>query len=387
MPAAAPGLGFRATVATLALGQILVWAALYYAFSSFVLPMQRELGWSKATLMGANTLGLAMWGAATYAAGAAIDRGHGRAVLAGGAAAGGLGILLWAFVTEPWHFYAVWALMGSAMAFTLYDPAFAILTKRYPDRYRQGIVWLTLVAGFASTLSFPACVWLIQAWGWRPALLGLGALLLFFVAPLHAWALRGPAEPPRATGTDALADATLQQALHQPAFWLLTGCFTLYAFAGALLWAHVMPAFADKGLSETDALAVVVWIGPAQVAGRLIQVWIGSRFSLHAVGSVVLLGQPLALVLFALTSSWLALWLFALLFGLANGVITIVRGGIVPEYFGRTHIGRIGGAMSAMSLLARAAAPLAGAGLLAWLAGYREVMLALAALSAAGVAA
>ena len=81
------GPGYGATVSALAVGQILSWATLYYAFSSFVLPMQRELGWDKPTLMGAFTLGLAVWGAATYAAGAAIDAGHGRSVMAWGSAA------------------------------------------------------------------------------------------------------------------------------------------------------------------------------------------------------------------------------------------------------------------------------------------------------------
>jgi cyanate permease len=68
------------------------------------------------------------------------------------------------------------------------------------------------------------------------------------------------------------------------------------------------------------------------------------------------------------------------LFGIANGLITIVRGGLVPEYFGRTHIGRIGGALSAVGLLARAAAPLISAWLLLALQGYRELLLLLAAL-------
>ena len=81
--------GFRLTVACLSVGQILSWAALYYAFSSFVLPMQRELHWDKATMMGALTLGLAVWGATTFAVGSAIDRGHGRAVMSTRFAAGG----------------------------------------------------------------------------------------------------------------------------------------------------------------------------------------------------------------------------------------------------------------------------------------------------------
>jgi hypothetical protein len=106
---------FRATVAALAFGQRVCWAALYDAYSSFVLPMQRALAWSKPQMMGAFTLGLAMWGAATYAMGAAIDRGRGG---------------------------------GRQMSF--------------PERCAQGITSLTLVGGFASTLSFPAVAWLIS---------------------------------------------------------------------------------------------------------------------------------------------------------------------------------------------------------------------------------
>src|SRR5262245_31169556 len=103
---------FAWVVAALSLGQLLTWAALYYGFSSFVLPMRDELRWSEATLMGAFSVGLAAWGAASYAVGSAIDRGHGRAVLAGGAALAALGLLAWAAVREPWMFYALWVVLG-----------------------------------------------------------------------------------------------------------------------------------------------------------------------------------------------------------------------------------------------------------------------------------
>jgi predicted MFS family arabinose efflux permease len=379
--------GYRATVAALALGQVVNWAALYYGFSSFVLPMQRDLGWDKTTLMGAFTVGLALWGLATYAVGGAIDRGHGRAVMTWGSALGGLGLLAWSQVSAPWMLYAVWALLGVTMAMTLYEPAFNVLTKRYPERYREGITALTLVGGFASTLSFPAAA-ALQAWlGWRGALAFAGALILLVMAPLHAWALRGPALVAGPAHEDPAADATLHQALRQSAFWLLTLCFMLYAFGQAALWAHVMPAFVAKGLTEADALAVLVWVGPAQVAGRLLYAWLGRAWSLRRLGGIVMTGLPLSLVIFALTASLPWLGLFALLFGAANGLVTIVRGGLVPEYFGRTHVGRIGGSMSAIGLVARAAAPLAAATALLWLPGYRELMLLLAALGLVGAAA
>jgi MFS family permease len=373
--------GFNGVVSALAIGQVLVWAALYYGFSSFVIPMRDDLSWSETTLMGAFSVGLAMWGAASYAVGAAIDRGHERAVLVGGALLAATGLLAWAVVREPWLFHAVWLLLGAAMAMTLYDPAFVVLTKRYPQRYRQGITALTLVGGFASTLSFPAVAWAMPWLGWRGTLVAMALTMLLVVAPLHAWALSGarPAAPAQAS-SGLGADSTLHEALRQRTFWLLALAFTLYAVASAALWAHVMPALAAKGLSQAQALAVVVWIGPAQVAGRLVYAGIGRRWSLRVLGVVVLFGLPLSFSLFALAQSVWVLWLFAAVFGAANGLITIVRGGLVPETFGRAHVGRIGGAMSAIGLLARAAAPVAAAWLLLALGSYRELILLLAAL-------
>ena len=377
---------FRATVTALAAGQLVCWAALYYTFSSFVLPMQRAFGWSKPQMMGAFTLGLAVWGAATYAVGAAIDRGRGRAVMAWGAVLAGAGFVIWSRVDSlPW-LYLGWAVLGASMAMTLYEPAFNVLTKRFPEKYREGITALTLVGGFASTLSFPAAAWLLSLFDWRGALAVIGAVLALLIAPLHAWALRGtPLVHRAATKHDVADDTTLHEALHEPAFWLLTTTFTLYSFAAAALWAHVMPAFAAKGLSEAQALAVVVWFGPAQVAGRLAYLGFGRWVSARSLGLMVLGGLPISLAIFALADQMFALLVFALLFGVANGLVTIVRGSLVPEYFGREHVGRISGAMSGITLLARASAPLATAWLLLALSGYRDMLLVLSATGLAAV--
>ena len=375
---------FRATVAGLALGQLLCWAALYYTFSSFVLPMQRELGWSSAQLMAAFTLGLAVSGVASYAAGAAIDRGHGRWVLSAGPVLGGVGFFVWSQAANLATLYGAWVMLGAAMAMCMYDPAFSVLTKRYPDRFAQGITVLTLVGGFASTLAFPAAVWLIACCEWRGALQIIGAGLAFGVAPLHAWALRGTPElAPTLPANAVQPDATLSEALRESRFWLLVASLALYAFASAAVWAHIMPAFAAKGLSETQALAVIVWFGPAQVAGRVVYLALGRGLSTRTLGLVVLAGIPLALAIFAASNQVIGLLLFALLFGLANGLVTIVRGTIIPETFGHTHVGRISGTVNAIQLLSRAAAPLASAGLLLILAGYRELLFLLAGLGVA----
>jgi MFS family permease len=300
-------------VAALAAGQVIAWAALYYTSSSFVLPMQRELGWSKAETM------------------AAFSEAASLSVL-----------------------YAAWVLIGLAMAMLLYDPAFAILTRREPQRYLRGITALTLVGGFASTLAFPAVAALMAWAGWRGALLAIAAVL---------------------------ADK-----MRRRAFWLLTITFTMQAVATAALWAHMMPALAAKGLDETAALAVVVWFGPAQVAGRFAYATLGARLTPRRLGLIVFALMPASFALFASAEQWWALLLFALRFGVANGLATIVRGGLLPQVFGRSHLGRIAGTISGIALLSRAAGPLLAAWCLALAGGYREVLLAIGALTAVGFA-
>ena len=370
---------FRATVAALAFGQIMCWAALFYTFSSLVLPMQRALGWSRPELMGAFTLGLGLWGGATFAVGAAIDRGRGRVVLTAGTILAGLGFIGWSRVESLPALYAAWSVMGVAMAMTLYEPAFNVLTRRFPERFRQGIMALTLVGGFASTLAFPAVAWLIAQLEWRGALAAIGIFLLVVVAPVHAWALRGAGQAASVGGRhpDALADATLREALREPAFWYLTVAFALNAFAVAGLFAHLMPAFAEKGVSEAESIVVVVCFGPAQVFARFVCASVLSGRIPRRIAIAVMAGLPLALAIFAFGSHLVALIAFSVLFGLSNGLVTIVRGSLVPDYFGRGHVGRISGAMSTIALLGRAAAPFLIAWLLVPLGDYRRVLIVL----------
>ncbi len=147
----------------------------------------------------------------------------------------------------------------------------------------------------------------------------------------------------------------------------------------------MMPAFMAKGRSEAQALAVVVWFGPAQVAGRLACVGFGRWVSSRKLGLMVLGGLPVSLAIFALADQTAALLAFAALFGVANGLVTVVRGSLVPDSFGRERVGRISRAVSGISLSARTAAPLATAWLLLAMAGYREMLLVLSAVGLAAL--
>lgn len=375
--------GYRFTIAALSVGQIVCWAALYYAFTAFVLPMQRELGWSKPVLMGAYTFDLLVSAALSFAVGAALDRGHGRAVMTLGPLLGAAGMGLWALGSNVLLLYAAWGVLGAAMAMALYEPAFTIVTRLYPARFREAVTAITLVGGFASTLCFPVVALLQSQLGWRAAL-GVIALALLLTAALHAWVLARASIAPAPAGAVAEVPPSLGDALASRAFWALTTTFASFTFVAGAMWAHMAPALASKGVCEGDALTVLVCIGPAQVLGRLVFVFLGNRASLRALGLAVLGGMPLGCVLFALGQGLASLLAFALLFGMANGMATLVRGGLLPDYFGRAAIGRVGGAMSGVAQFSRAGAPLAAAWAFVLLPGYRELVLLLAVFAALG---
>jgi hypothetical protein len=114
----------------LGIGQICSWGSLYYSFPLIAEAMGGDLAWSKPELFGAASLGLLVAALAAYPVGAAIDRGHGRVVMAGGATLAGILLLAWSQVERLAVFYALMAALGLMQAATLYEPAFAVVARR-----------------------------------------------------------------------------------------------------------------------------------------------------------------------------------------------------------------------------------------------------------------
>src|SRR5205823_10376142 len=75
-----------------------------------------------------------------------------------------------------------------------YDAAFATLTRLYGREARAAITGITLIAGFASTVGWPASAWFEHSFGWREACLIWAAVNLLVAMPLN-WLLIPPAPP------------------------------------------------------------------------------------------------------------------------------------------------------------------------------------------------
>lgn len=388
-PTPAPGLELRGRRAwTLVWGmsvaQLISWGTLYYGFTVLVVPMERELGWSRTDLNAALSIGLLTSGLCAFAAGVWIDRNGARGLMTAASLAGALLLVAWSWIGALLAFYATWALIGIAMAGTLYEPAFAAMTRTFPRDFRRAITALTLVGGFASTVFVPITQLMVDHIGWRQALLVMAACNLVCAA-LH-WFLIPPVAATERTRNAPQDRAALRAALRRPAFWGLAVCFTALSLVFTAVVFHLVPMMLEGGLPMATIVSGYAVIGPMQVAGRLLVVWLSRYVSTRVIGTASFVLYPIALAVLMLPASGTSLIAFAILYGLPNGIVTIVRGTIVPELFGATAYGAISGALATPSILARAAGPFLMALLWAATGNYSLVVWTLFSLAVIAVA-
>src|SRR5262245_23581542 len=122
-------LGRWRAVLVLGVTQILAWGALFYPPVLTVPLIAADHGWSFAFSMGGLSLALLVAGLISPRVGAAIDRYGGHRVMPIGSLTGAIGLVALVPADHPAAYLAVWAVLGAAMAASLYDPAFATLGR------------------------------------------------------------------------------------------------------------------------------------------------------------------------------------------------------------------------------------------------------------------
>jgi predicted MFS family arabinose efflux permease len=371
-------------ISALGMAQICSWGSLYYSFPLLAEAMSAEFGWTKTSVYGAATLGLLLSGAVTYPIGVAIDRGYGRRIMVGGSLLAGLLLITWTQVSSLVVFYGIFAGIGCLQAATLYEPAFAVITNQLgADKAREGITALTLWGGFASTVFIPLVERLLTQVGWRETLVILGVVNIVICANLYASVIQPKCNQSSLTSfldksPELSKQQTLTWALKHPIFWALLLSFMVYAAIFSAFTFHLYPLLLERGLNSAQVVMVLAVIGPAQVVGRFLMWRLAPRASIQMIGSLIVVLFPLVF----LGIDWLPPTLpllvgIAVLYGAANGVMTIVRGVAIPEMLTHQLYGTINSAIIAPSLIARALAPVAVAALWAKTGGYSSVLIAL----------
>ena len=350
----------------LAVGQTLGYACFFYIFAAMVVSWHEALGWDKAMLALGPTLAILISAALAPFVGRAVDRGHGPRLMAGGALVGALALAILAGASRQWVYMLAWAGLGMAQAMCLYEVCFALLIRRFGLAARAAITQVTLVAGLASTLAFPAAAVLTQALGWQGTVWVAVAVAGLVVLPLHLIGARTLSQGPADGRQGAPAASAGRTVLRDGNFWRLAGLFSLLNLNHWMLISFMLPVFAAQGLGAGLAVAAAACVGPAQVLGRLALMRSEARLGTGLATKLTLCAIVAASVLLALAGAApLLAFGFAAVQGAAMGVITILRPVLVADGLGSRSYGATAGMMSIPTLLSSAAAPFLGALLLA----------------------
>lgn len=354
------GVSFRSVVWPLAAAETIVWAAMFYSFPALLLDWERELGWSKTELSGAFTVALALSALLAPVAGRLIDRNLGHLVLTGSAVLGAAALALLANASTLWQFYAAWFAIGIAMSGALYEPCFAFLTRTMGDRARKSITLVTLIAGFAGTVSFPGVHALLLVTDWRGAVMVLSGVVALTAVPLFwigcAHARSGTAPHTESTATHRSASAF--RAMAQPTFWLLAVSFSMIALSHGLVLTHLLPLLDERGVARDTAVLAASMIGPMQVAGRLAMMAAEKITSMVVIGAACFIAMGVAaLSLLGAAAVPMLLVTFVVLHGSGYGVTSIVRPVLIADLLGRVSFGLLAGLLAVPFLAATAASP------------------------------
>jgi MFS family permease len=371
-------------IPSLGLTQIVGWGSMFYAYGVLMQPMQLELQTSKPVIVGAYSLALLISGLLSTLAGSIIDRVGGHLLMGAGTVLAASMLALLSTVHDVTGLYLIWAGIGVAMSATLYQAAFAVLTQIFEGGFRRAITMLTLFGGFASTAAWPLTQWLLEHYGWRQTWMIYALLNLMICLPIHALLPREASI--KAKARERAADGvSLAAVLRDPGFYLITAAVTLNALVFSAMSLHLISILQDRGMPVYYAAGIGAMIGPMQVLGRILETTLGKKATTRQIGLIAICLLPAALMLLFAPATWLLIYgLFAAMYGIGNGVMTIVRGTLPAELYGREAYGAISGAMATPVTIAFAAGPSVAAFLYTLGGGYSGAIIALAGIATLG---
>ncbi len=364
--------------ATIGLGVSMTigYGTLYYSFSVLAPEIAGEFGWDESFVFAIFSLGLLAGAVSAPIVGRQIDRFGARLVMSLGSLLAALSLVLLAQMQNAWQFAAI-ALTAEFVAIAVqYDAGFAALAQRYGRQARAEITLVTLIAGFASTIFWPLLQWLLTWMSWRDVYLVLAAMNLLIALPIHLAMPKGVQGGIRVVGPKRLPENTHETKTVSPDMGqrpadrsaatdrrpmvLMAISFAGGGFVMSAIGAALLVLLGDLGFAAATATFAASFIGPSQVGARLVEYVRRSLFSPPLTAIIAAVAITLAMVLLCLTvvEPWpIAIFAFAVVYGIGQGLTSIVRGMLPLHYFGPDGYGRRTGALSGIRMVLSAAAP------------------------------
>jgi MFS family permease len=329
-------------------------------YAAFLLPIERDLGWSRSQLTSVYSIYLLVNGFTAPLVGMLFDRVGPRWVYGAGMGCLGAAFFFAAGLSTLWQFYLfIGALVGVAVSLNGMVPGSALLSRWYRERLSTAIGIAFSAIGVGTLVFVPLAQYLIGEYGWRQAyrLLGIGLLAavpLVLAIPWRRFAEGNAQLHHEAQRRRAGSRWTPRAALSAPMFWALAAVFFFTATAMFSVLVQLVAFFVDVGFSPLTAASAYGFLGLLSALSVMSSGFLSDRFGTLRTVSTSFAGTAAGMaILLAMTTaaSGALLGLFVVLFGLCMGTRGPIVSSISARYFAGPHVATIyGGIYSANAL-------------------------------------
>lgn len=317
------------------------------------------MGWSYLEINSAITVSLITWALFAPYIGKLLHTHGSRFVMSLGSVIASLGLFLWAIVPYSyWVFLFSWFLIGMSMSMVLYESAFSVITLNFKKSYKRGINLLTIAGGLAGTIFIPIIQISIDRVGWETSIWLLGLLNLSICFPLHYFFVpqtEALTNKKRLDDDRSLINGDL---IKHPNFSGLLIWFSAYAILTSGFSFLLIPLLLDLGAEKNNVIFMMALIGIMQVVGRIFFIFVKEEGNTKKIGFLLNCSFIVSTVLLLFSTNYFALIVFAILYGSAKGIMSVIKGTVVVELFSIQFYTRVNGLLSGFAGLLRALSPL-----------------------------
>jgi len=263
----------------------------------FLLPLEREYGWTRSQLTSVYSIYLLMHGVTSPLVGLVFDRVGPRWVYSTGLACMCAAFFLAAGLANLWQFYLfVGGMVGVGVSLTGMVPGSALIARWYRERLSSAIGIAFSAAGVGTIIFVPLTQYLVGHYDWRLAYRVLGGALLVLV-PIVAFMLpwqrfyAGHPERAQAAKLKPGEDGwTLRKAMRTRLYWGLCQVFFFTATAMFTVIVQLVAFFVDVGFSPITAASAYGALGLMSAASVMGSGFTSDRFGYRQTVTVTFIG-------------------------------------------------------------------------------------------------
>jgi len=352
-PEKKPGFFYGYIVVVAAFFILLVGYGLFNIYGVFFKPLLAEFGWTRAITSGAFSVGMIMAGLLAVVTGGLTDRFGPRIVLTACGCFLGAGFLLMSQISSIWQLYLFFGVIAGIGASGVWVPVLSTVARWFVKR-RSMMTGIVLAGMGTGVLVAPLVVSrLIAVYDWRMSYIIMGITVLVVVVLASQFLKRAPTgieplpcgeneagEQEARPGTDGLS---LIEAAHTRQFWMMMALFFFFGFGLFSIMVHIVPHTIELGVNPISAANVLSTLGGMGVLGNFVLGSLGDRIGSRYIFIIGFIMWMVALAWLLQADQMWMLYIFAVLFGFAEGGMGPAESPLVADYFGLKHHGLIFG--------------------------------------------